>query len=63
LLPKLNYCHGDLIKKLGKKKPTKKPSQNGRVQINLFNGTLVKLDMGAKKPYGGFLIEIPGQKS
>ncbi len=41
------------------KNQAKKPNQNGQVQ----NGILVKLDMGAKKPYEGiFLLEFHVKK-
>jgi hypothetical protein len=46
------------------KKPTKKTllKQSCRNQL-VQNGTLVKLDMGAKKPYGGFLMKNFGKKN
>ncbi len=46
-------------KKAQYKKPTKKTQskQSGPKQL-VQNGILVKLDMEAKTPYGGFLTEI-----
>jgi hypothetical protein len=45
------------------KKPTKKTQSKwlGRKQL-VQNGTLVKLDMGAKKTLGDFFTKIFGQK-
>ncbi len=40
MLPKLYYCHNDLIKKTSKKNQPKRPSQNGQVQINFFKMAL-----------------------
>jgi hypothetical protein len=56
-LPKLYYCHGGLVKKTQPKRPTKKTQSkwSGPNQL-VQNGTLVKLDMGAKKPLRGIFL-------
>jgi hypothetical protein len=47
----------NLIRKTQSKRPTKKTQTKSSSPNRLVqNDTLVKLDMGAKKPYGGFFL-------
>jgi len=50
-----SFNNQNLVKKTQSKRPTKK-TQSKWLGPNQFiqNGILVELDMGAKKPYGGF---------
>jgi hypothetical protein len=54
-MPKLHYYHDGLVKKPSQKDQPKRPSQNGCPNRLIQNGILVKLDMGARKPFEGFL--------
>jgi hypothetical protein len=46
-----------LVKKNQSKRPTKKTQSKWSGPNRLvLNGTLVKLDMGAKRPYGGVFV-------
>jgi len=57
LLPKLYYCHGGSIKKTQSKRPTKTTQSKWSNPNQLVqNGTLIKLDMGAKNHAGIFSL-------
>jgi hypothetical protein len=58
------FSKKNLIKKTQLKRLTKKTLSKGLSPNQLVqNGTLVKLDMGAKKPYGDFFYQNSQSKS